>query len=322
MANQYKEALARYASGMAIDAVVAPMRGWTRDHFDAVATDLVREPQRVRQAAAVLQMELTLAFVAAGLNDVAVLHAQYGGQFITAAPDGRGRRTLTPEAAMFAARYFGAVASAFLSISDGARAEPFLERGLNYDLPSARLRTQLGAARELKSAAPLIDLWTVNLREPRSSKMAKSLLPVQELYREATERDPAFADAWLRLARMQFILGNGQDARASITRARELAATPREKYLAALTLGAILQRDQELAAARKAYEEADAAIPNSQAAVVALGYLEILAGRPDLAQQRSRQFAVAERDDIAWWEFKNGGLDRDGIEWLRRQVAR
>jgi tetratricopeptide (TPR) repeat protein len=322
LAAQYKAAVAGYSSGTPIDSVVAPMRGWTRDEFDKVVVELAREPQAVREAAAALQMELTLAFVTAGLSEVAVLHAQYGGQFITAAPEGRGRRTLTPEAAAFAARYFGAVASAFLSISDGARAEPFLERGLNYDLSSARLRTQLGAARELRAAVPLIDLWTVNMREPRSIAWARRLLPVQQTYLEATQRDPTFAEGWLRLARIQFILGSIRDARSSIARARDLAAAPREKYLAALTLGAILQHDKELGAARKAYEEADAAIPNSQAAVVALAYLDVVSGRPDLAQQRSLQFAAAGSNDIAWWEFKNGGLDRDGIDWLRHRVKR
>jgi tetratricopeptide (TPR) repeat protein len=256
------------------------------------------------------------------VHEVALLHAQYGGQFITTAPEGKGRRTLTPEAAAFAARYFGVVASAFLSINDGARAEPFIERGLKLTPDSAPLKVQLGAARELLAAVPLVDLWTVNLREPRSIMRARRLLPVQQLYLEATKHDPAFAQGWLRLARLQFILGSDRDARASIAQARKLAATPRDKYLAALTLGAILQQQQDLPAARTAYEEADAAIPNSQSAAVALAYLDVLAGRPDLAQQRAQRFGAAATDDIAWWEFKNSGLDRDGIEWLRRHVKR
>ena len=90
----------------------------------------------------------------------------------------------------------------------------------------------------------------------------------------------------------------------------------------AVKLGAILQQARDLEAARLAYEEADATIPNSQAAVVALAYLDVIAGRPDQAQVRARRFAASGTDDIAWWEFKNGGLDRDGIEWLRRHVKR
>jgi hypothetical protein len=56
--------------------------------------------------------------------------------------------------------------------------------------------------------------------------------------------------------------------------------------------------------------------------VIALAHLEWIAGRPDRAQALARVFAAAPVDDHAWWAYKNGGLDYDGLGSLRSRVAR
>jgi hypothetical protein len=55
---------------------------------------------------------------------------------------------------------------------------------------------------------------------------------------------------------------------------------------------------------------------------VAIGYLDVLSGRPDRARARAQAFIADPADDIYWWEFKNGGLYREGLAWLGDRVRR
>jgi Flp pilus assembly protein TadD len=143
-----------------------------------------------------------------------------------------------------------------------------------------------------------------------------------ESYEAAIRFDPDYAPAHLRLARMHMFLGDLVLARSEIEQARALARNVEHKYLAALVLGSIVQRQGDLDAARAAYEQAMTLVPNSQSATVALGYLDILAGRPDRARTRAQAFMADPQDDPYWWEAKNGGVYRDGLVWLRERVRR
>ncbi len=91
---------------------------------------------------------------------------------------------------------------------------------------------------------------------------------------------------------------------------------------AALFLGAIKERQQDFAGAREAYTQAFAIAPRSQTVIVALAHLDLMLGRPDRAQAFARAFAAAPRDDHAWWEYRNGGLDHDGLAALRARVRK
>ena len=78
-----------------------------------------------------------------------------------------------------------------------------------------------------------------------------------------------------------------------------------------------------MAAANDAYERALAAMPESQAAVVALSYLDSISGRLGRARERVKAFAErAPEADRYWWAHTNGGLDETGLAWLRARVQR
>jgi hypothetical protein len=102
--------------------------------------------------------------------------------------------------------------------------------------------------------------------------------------------------------------------------ARREAVAPEHQYLSALFLGAVLERRRDLAGARAAYERALAVNPSSQAATVALGYLDVMAGRPDRAQEVARAYVTDPNPVDEWWAYQNGGFDRSAMDWLRRQV--
>ena len=48
----------------------------------------------------------------------------------------------------------------------------------------------------------------------------------------------------------------------------------------------------------------------------------MMAGRPQDAQARVKAFVSSPKDDLFWWEFRNGGVDHAGIAWLRARVGR
>ena len=66
----------------------------------------------------------------------------------------------------------------------------------------------------------------------------------------------------------------------------------------------------------------EAIAPNSQTVAVALGRIEVMTGRPDLAQARARAFLERPKDDYLWWTYKNGGIDAPGMAYLRKRVRR
>ena len=58
----------------------------------------------------------------------------------------------------------------------------------------------------------------------------------------------------------------------------------------------------------------------SQNAIVALAYVELIAGPPDRAQALARRFLGTPNSDEGWWASKNGTLDHAGLQWLRQRV--
>jgi Flp pilus assembly protein TadD len=107
-----------------------------------------------------------------------------------------------------------------------------------------------------------------------------------------------------------------------LERGLALATKPDDIYLASLFLGAIEERREDFAAARKFYERALASSPRSQTVVIALAHLDLIAGRPDRAQALARAFAESPGDDHLWWAYRNGGIDHDGLAALRARVRR
>jgi Tfp pilus assembly protein PilF len=322
-ADIYRGVLAEYVVGADLERAVIPLQSWARKEFEEAADDLIRRGDRADiEAAGVLQLEFGLATSHA---PSALQHFAVGARLVDSLrawikPTGMSKREaadLVPrDMARFASTWHAVAGSVFLAINDAPRARPFLRDALRIEPRSAAAQTLWGAADELDITPP----WGGRERNPIDVR--RRMLAIAEVYRVATEYDPDYGPAHLRLARLQMQLGDLAQARSSIDRAQALATHPQQHYQAALTLGAIVQSQGDLLGARASYERAMKIVPNSQTTTVALGYLDLLAGRPDQAQARAQAFMADPQDDPYWWEMKNGGLYRDGLIWLRIRVRR
>ena len=135
--------------------------------------------------------------------------------------------------------------------------------------------------------------------------------------------DPTYALAQIRLGRVEFLFKNMQAGRACRSQKGSAAARePSHRYLAAMFMGALLQEQKDLAGARAEFERALEIAPQSQSAIVALAYVELMSGRPDHAQALARGYLGTPNSDEAWWAFKNGTLDHAGLKWLRQRVRK
>ena len=189
---------------------------------------------------------------------------------------------------------------------------------------SAPLRTMEGAVHDLEAAMANPDFY------PNSNQQMRALLERRRLltfavnaYKEALRGDAEYLLAEIRLGRAQYLLEEYDASRVTLERAEPRAKTVQQRYLAALFLGAACQAKGDMAAANDAYERALAAMPESQAVVVALSYLDSITGRLGRARARVKAFAERAPDaDRYWWAYTNGGLDETGLAWLRARVQR
>ncbi|MGE0452603.1 MAG: tetratricopeptide repeat protein [Vicinamibacteria bacterium] len=139
-------------------------------------------------------------------------------------------------------------------------------------------------------------------------------------FRRVVELDRGLVEAQLRLARLLLEDGNRDEALAHLERARDTAATPRERYLATLLLGRAHEAGEAHAKARSAYAEALALYPRAQAPRLALARIAENAGepgvraglRPLLAEPWGRS---AEEDP--WWLYPYGppGVHEQLAQW-------
>jgi Tfp pilus assembly protein PilF len=139
-------------------------------------------------------------------------------------------------------------------------------------------------------------------------------------YREALRYDEHYARALTRLGRVLHLSDHLPEAKTYLEQAVRDAKLPGDQYLASLFIGALQFEQNDLSAARESYERALAIIPASQTAMVALGHLEIMAGRPDRAQFLARRFTETPAEP--WWGYKDGSFDMIGLEALRARVVR
>jgi len=318
--DAYDAAVKSYASGGYLTAAVVPLQAFTRKHFDAAVERLVaRKDHRFAEAAAMFQLEIGLGVV--GLSSAAAAGHFDLGQKLLRSTQPRLHADATQDQLTFWATWYGVVGSAFLSVNDPPRARPWIEKALDLRPQSAPLLTLLGAAEELDAASWNPALWTTTSQKTRAMMQRnRGLASAAQNYRTALQSDPSYALAEIRLGRVQFLRRDLEEARATLERAQPRAEEPGHRYLAALFLGAVYQEQDNLAAARAAYERALASVPESQTAAVALGYVELITGRPDRAQALAQAFAATTADDRHWWAYKNGGLDEAGLAWLRERI--
>lgn len=323
-ADAYSTVVATYRAGGDLRAVLPALRSWARKDFETAVDRIIARGDRAEvEAAAVLQLEFTVGAI--GVSPASgAMHLDVGARIVDQVLSGYRRvRPMPPEVVEFASTWYGVAGSAYLSINDGRRAGPLISKALAIAPRSAPLQTLWGAVEELRAAAYNPDFWAEGSFKTRTSlELRRRLLLVADHYQKAINFDPEYAGGHLRLARAALLLGDLARARAEAERAEALASERAHRYLSALTLGAVHERQSDPVAARAAYERALAIVPRSQTATVALSYLDVIAGRPDMAQARAQAFMAAPADDHYWWEFKNGGLYHAGLDRLRKRARR
>jgi len=319
---EYAAAVQAYIVGHDAAKAVAPLTGWTPDQFAAAVERYRAEPQPRLAAAAVLQVEIGYSLVAVAPAQ-AGRHLEFGHQLIREMLASRRNvpAMSVDEATAFAERWYVAAASSLLMVNESGRAGSFIERGLSVAPRSLDLRLMTGMVDDL-NALSLIpeEARSVAQRLAIARARVQALMRARNRYAALVEEAPAFVKARIRLGRVLWMLDEYEASQLELEHAVDQAREPAQRYLASMFLGALYERTRDLAGARAAYEEALAIAPRSQAAAVALGHLEVLAGRPDRAQALARALLSAPPVADEWWSYKNGGFEIAALAWLRSQV--
>lgn len=323
-AADYAAVVQAYAASHDAALAVAPLIEWTDGQFGTAVEKYPSQPQPRFTAAAVLHLEIAAGIVTRSPVGAAK-HLEFGVRLVRSARmTGRNVPQLTPaETAQFTERWFVAAASTLLSVNDPARAAPFIGRGLAVAPKSADLRLMSGILDEMSALS-------TNSDESRSASQISRMILVRTqalsrakgTYQKLLADEPRFTRARVRLGRVLWLLDERDEALVELLRAQRETREPVQRYLAAMFLGALHEQAGNLADARMAFETALAAAPASQAATVALGHLDVMAGRPDRAQALARQLLSKPPVGDEWWSYRNGGFEMAALVWLRQQVWR
>jgi tetratricopeptide (TPR) repeat protein len=328
-AEVYRAAVALYVKTSDPLTAVKLLAGWEQKGLsDAVAETIKSGDVRVNEAAALLHLEIAVAIAGVSTGSTQT-YLDLGSQLIDGItptnPDvvrNLSREQLS-QIAKVRATWHGVAGSAFLSVNDIDRARQFLSKAQKITPGSAAILTLQGTADEIEGAGYNPDDVESSMLSRRAvAQRTRLLLSAEELYRRALSADPAYALAQIRLGRVEYLFKNMKAAAQSLQKGSAAAQDPSHRYLAAMFTGAFLQEQKDLAGARAEFERALELAPRSQNAIVALAYVELIAGRPDRAQALVRGHLGTADPDEAWWAFKNGTLDLTGLRWLRQQVRK
>ena len=193
----------------------------------------------------------------------------------------------------------------------------YLQTVRNY----AGLLPQLDTARITMPADVKIWLWSgaayENLAAPAVQVAAEgtsarieapSMLyaRAEGFIRKALEIDPVCAECWLRLARVEQLSGNADEAATLLARAEPNLRSPALKYYAALFAGRAAETLNKIDAARAGYERAMALFPQAQSPRLALAELAFRDSDQDQALAGVRTMFVTagnQRDRDPWWNY-------------------
>lgn len=323
----YTAAVDEYRNGRRLAEAVVPLQEWTRKDFDA-AVDRLLAARNVAQleASAVFELEIGLGVMSVSPQG-AEIHFELGEKMLRSLAPTAAELRVNPARAQEVhelwSTWFGVAGSGYLWITDAKRARPWINKALQFAPHASALKVIKGAAHEIDAAGFDPDqALTLMLKTRVAAERSRHLTLAEDAFRDAVTDDPSNAMAHIRLGRVLFRFDKLAQARESIERGRDLARKPADRYLALLFLGAVRERLKDMTGAREAYTLATAIAPRAQTATVALAHLDLITGRPDRAQALARAFAAAPRDDQPWWEYKNGGLDHDGLASLRERIRR
>jgi tetratricopeptide (TPR) repeat protein len=328
-AEIYRDVVATYVRTGNPAVAVRPLIGWSRPDLEIAVTDTIaRADVAELEAAALLHLEIGVALAGISTNSTAG-YFDLGSRLVDALiPINRDvRRNLSAlradEIATIRATWNGVAGSAFLSVNDVVRARMFFAKAAKITPNSAAILTLQGAADEIDGAVNNPDdVESLLMKRRVAQQRIRLLLSAEQLYRQALSADPTYALAQIRLGRVEFLFKNMKAAAVSLQKGSAAAHDASHRYLGAMFLGAFLQEQKDLAGARAEFERALEIAPQSQNAVVALAYVELVSGRPDRAQALTRGYLGTPNADEGWWAFKNGTLDHAGLTWLRQRVRK
>ncbi|MDP2320962.1 MAG: hypothetical protein Q8O42_16665 [Acidobacteriota bacterium] len=317
-AGDYAAAVQKYVADHDAGKAVGSLAAWTAGHFETAIEQYLAQPEAMQAAAAVLQLEIGLGVVTRS-PALASQHLELGHLIVRTLR--ATLRLLPDEATAFAERWYVAAASTCLMVNDPACAAPFINRGLQAAPASLDLRLMAGILDDLEGLSLNPDDARGGVARGRLvAARLQAFLRAKDRYAKLVDAAPSFVRARVRLGRVLWMLGEVDAAQVELLRAQAEAREPVQQYLAAMFLGALYEQKGDVARARRWYESALAAAPASQAATVALGYLDVMAGRPDRAQALARALLTQPRFEDEWWSYKNGGVEREALAWLRQRV--
>jgi len=319
----YQSAVAAYVKSRDISRAVVPLQKWTGTEFDAaVKATMASGNPNALEAAAVFELEIGVALVGIS-SGVAAGHIKYGSDLLDrwTAIQPALKPAAVEDQKKFRSIWFGVAGSAFAAIKEVGFARPLLNKSLGALPRSARAKTLLGTLKEFEASQyNPDDAPTIGIRERAHRERLLLLHQAEQEYREALRYDENYALAHIRLGHVLHLAGKLEEARATLERGLKIANERLTQYLGALFMGALQQEEKNVAGARRSFEQAVTLVPNSQPAVVALAYIEVMAGRPDRAHALTRGLAQAQATGEPWWAFHNGGLDVPGLRWLRERA--
>jgi tetratricopeptide (TPR) repeat protein len=320
----YRAAVAAYAKDGDITSAVVPLEKWSGKEFDAaIKATIANKNAAELRAAAVFHLEIGVAL--AGLsNNVARGHFEFGSDLLARWTASRPlfNAAAGQEEIIFRANWYGVAGSALLAVKDINYARPLLAKALGIQPRSARVLTLRGTLKELEASLfDPEDAPTLSRRERIRRERGILLYQAQQDYQQALRYDDGYAPAVIRLGRVFHLTDHLKEAREALERGQKMAKDRPTQYVAALFMGALLLDEKDVAGARHSFERAIAIAPTSQPPVVALAHLELMAGRPDRANELARALAKASVGGEPWWVYHQGGLDLAGLWTLRAQVA-
>ena len=317
--DAYRSAVDAYVRDGDISRAVLPLQTWKEQQFkDAVRDALASKDLPRIEATAVFELEIAVAL--AGLTSTGSgMHLEFGADLIDK------RRSLSTDlhrdSDALQASWYAVAASAYVATRDLNRARPLVEKARDLAPQSPRALTLMGSYYEADaSMLNADDFQTLSQRERIKRERMLRLVRAEGHYREALRYDDHYARALTRLGRVLHLNDHLPEAKTYLEQAVRAAKLPGDQYLASLFIGALQVDQKDLSAARASYERALVIMPASQTAMVALGHLEIMAGRPDRAQLLARRFTETPAEP--WWGYKDGSFDMIGLEALRARVVR
>lgn len=211
---------------------------------------------------------------------------------------------------LFVRDWYLLVVSQFASLGQLPSLRQHITDGLARFRDDPELLLARGSLHEQDADASVVDrsLLTRVYTPSFIAQRRRQLLYARDDYARAGRATPAPAEARLRWARVQGLLGQTSAAIDGLAEVASSDAPTFLRYLALLFVGELQEQNQDGIAARAAYEAALAEWPRSNAPKLALSRLAMASGDMTSARQwLAKSFAEAgpERTD-PWWDYLHG----------------